>query len=236
MLLASGVFASSSAYAEAKGYRSSHPIPAAMPGSFCYIDASHTHTYTPDEESAASFVQHDAEGMTQLEFVGDPMALGFEGPVTTYGESHPMHFQGGSSEIEQVCHVEGTHYHLREPLDPTRFEERKGTYYFVSYKAAMSARKERRKLLRAEARELQKSERQRLRAAKLEERAARKANKKARRASSKSATARAESSSATTTSRAKTTSTTNATSKRIKSKSKPPQKGFRSWMDRRRGK
>jgi hypothetical protein len=225
MLFASGIFAGSTAHAENIAYRSAHPIPEELPGNFCHIEVAHTHTYTPHEAMLEAYVRHDEEGIVQLEFVGDPTVLDFEGPVATYGEAHPMHFQGGSNGINDLCQIEGSHYHLYEPFDPTQYEDRKGTYYFGSYKAAMLARRDLRKLRKAEARELKKAERQRLQESRLAERAARNSTKTVNRRGN-----------GTTVSSPARTTDSGSTRPTSTSKTKPPKKGFRSWMDRRRGK
>ncbi len=200
MLCATGLFTVGVAHADRGNYRSPHPIPDERPGAFCYIDASHTHTYTPASDSVSSldnisvsslYIEHQSEAGTQLEFVGDPMTKGYEGPLIGYGEAHPIQFKPGQFKpgeraVNLTCEIEGAHFHLHEPRDPSQFENHKGTYYFGSYKAAMSAKRERAKLLaaqirvikaeeRAELREEQRLQREEERAVKAEERATAKA-------------------------------------------------------------
>ena len=73
----------STASAERGNYKGPHPIPEHLPGSFCHIDASHTHTYTP-AHGATGYVLHGDADAAQLEFAGDPTNLGYEGPLIAY--------------------------------------------------------------------------------------------------------------------------------------------------------
>lgn len=240
MLCAGGVFASSYAHAERASYRSAHPIPDELPGSFCHIDAPHTHTYTVESESAGAFVEHEAQGETQMEFVGDPTNFGYEGPVAGYGEGHPLHFKGGSDTTDQSCTIEGAHFHLHEPFDLSEFEDYKGSYYFGSYKAAQKASSELRKLRKAEAKELKKAERLRRKEAASAARAARSSSSRSRSSKSRTKQSRGSKTKAST-SKAVAASTTKRTPAKAakappkKAKPKASKKPFRSWMDRRRG-
>jgi hypothetical protein len=215
MLGAAGLFISSSATADRTQYRSAHPIPEELEGFFCYIDSLHTHTYTPDEAAAAQFVRHQEGAVRQLEFVGDPTNEGYEGPLIGYADAHPYHFEGGSSEVDQSCEIEGSHFHLHTPIDPSQFEDHNGTYYFGSYKEVLEARRSKRKSRKAEERSRRRSRR-----------AARATKKRAKRSSRKSATR---------TKSTKSKKTTKSKKSTAKTASKPAKKTHRSWMDRRRG-
>jgi hypothetical protein len=214
MLSCAGLFYASSAEAERTRYRSAHPIPASVEGNFCYIDQEHTHTYTPDADHLPHFLQG-----ARMEFVGDPSDWGYEGPLISYEGPHPFHFEGGSAEAEASCSTEGAHFHLHAPLDSSKYEERKGSYYFESYAAVMEDRRAKAELLKAEERALKKAER-----------AERKERRSERRKSRRGSKARSSRSSST------TTVTRTVTPKPVvRPKKKPKKKGFRSWMDRRRG-
>lgn len=130
LLLAASLLPVASAQADTVSYAGGHPIPAQQEGRFCYIEAPHTHTYSPSED--LSFLAHSGSIRTHFEFVGDPSSHGYEGPLIGYFGAHPHHFEGGSSSAS-ACAIEGGHFHLRAPMDTSKFEEQDGTYYFGRY-------------------------------------------------------------------------------------------------------
>ncbi len=249
MLGLSSAFVAGHALADRGHYLGAHPIADDHAGTFCYIDASHTHTYTPSSEQADSaYVSQELGGITQLEFVGDPMSRGYEGPLIAYGEAHPVQLKGGEDSTNTICELEGAHFHLHEPSDASQFELRKGTYYFESYKFAMEEKRERRMLEAATIREQRKLEVAAERERKAEERTQlkeerrleREAKRAERDANGESPQSRRKSSTRkVASSKTASSSTRNrpAAKKSVKKKTKkkPKKKAFRSWMSRRRG-
>jgi len=220
-LVSASIFLAGLAHADKTTYRSAHPIPEEQAGFFCHIEAKHTHTYTPAADLAAEFVAHNAGDSPQLEFVGDPTILGYEGPVASYAAKHPLHFAGGIATTAAECQIEGTHFHLRAPLDPSLFEDREGTYYFGSYKQFQEERRERRKLARTE----KKRERREARKKKSSERRSGRVRAKAR--SKKKPTIESPT--------LVTATTVSVAPPIVKPVKKPKKSSFRSWMNRRRG-
>ena len=139
IFLASLLLLAAPAQAERAAYRGAHTIPSDRAGHFCHIEAPHTHSYTPEETSTVLFARHTANAAPQFEFVADPSDYGYEGPLVAYFGPHPAHFEGGSSQIDVACNSHGDHYHLRAPLDETRYESKRGILYFENYKEARRA-------------------------------------------------------------------------------------------------
>lgn len=147
------------AYAERQSYDGGHPIADSRPGQFCYIEVVHTHNYTPD--SAHKFARA-AEG--GLQFTGDPTQYGFEGPLLSFEGQHPARFERGVSTAADFCDLTEAHFHLQVPLNPEEYEERKGVFYFGSYrdfkKVKKKAKRDAAKLRRAERKERRRQRRQ----------------------------------------------------------------------------
>jgi hypothetical protein len=125
------------ARAERTRFRSSHPIPDGREGSFCYIEVPHQHSYEPSEQQRKEF--YELRGA--LEFIGDPMNYGYEGPVFTYAGAHPMAFEGGSQAGE--CLRGGIHDHVRPPASPDDYVERDGSLHFKRGDQLVGARRAR---------------------------------------------------------------------------------------------
>src|SRR5260221_14098624 len=61
-----------------------HPVAARLGGGYCYIEVPHVHAYPPDRPA----LYHEADG--QLQFTGDPVPFGYDGPKYTFYGHHPI--------------------------------------------------------------------------------------------------------------------------------------------------
>lgn len=79
-----------------------HPVAERAGGGFCYVEAPHLHSYTPDH--AAFYVATPAG----YGFVGDPTPFGYAGERHIYYGHHPLTI----GDVESTfCFIDGPHYH-----------------------------------------------------------------------------------------------------------------------------
>jgi hypothetical protein len=126
-----------SAHAEQVHYVGVHPIPVADDGAqvFCHIQVPHVHVYKPAK--AKKDVRYRVEGDT-YHFVGDPVALGYDGPKYSYYGHHPVmvdigaHVDVDVGEFDdEYCYLDGPHFHGYEPSDQATFEFKGDAYWYV---------------------------------------------------------------------------------------------------------
>jgi hypothetical protein len=100
-----GAPGSARADAEMTRYRGIHPVSPHV-GGFCYIDAVHVHRVSPPDMRVYVRLKTG-----EFFFVGDQIALGYDGPKHGYFGPHliadPM--LAGSERI--FCYLAGAHYH-----------------------------------------------------------------------------------------------------------------------------
>jgi hypothetical protein len=113
------------ARAEAKHFRfqGTHPIPEAVGGGYCYIEAPHVHVYEPGK--ADVLYRNEPDGYA---FVGDPVPYGYDGPKYSYYGHHPIYVNG---DAEEYCYLDGPHYHGFAPPERARFKLKGGVYFFA---------------------------------------------------------------------------------------------------------
>jgi hypothetical protein len=115
-------------------YRGIHPVSPHM-GGFCYINAVHVHRVAP----ADMRVYVVLPGPENL-FVGDPVALGYEGPKFGYFGLHPLAVPGGSPRAAGsgsplvapiYCYLKAAHYHADPPPVSRHFVEKDGVFWYM---------------------------------------------------------------------------------------------------------
>jgi len=116
---------------EMSSYRGLHPLSPHM-GEFCYIDVPHVHSEAPPDTRVYVVV----EGRDNL-FVGDPVALGYDGPRFTYFGPHLLVDPSLPPNHRFYCYLKGPHYHAyAPPPGPTSgFVEKDGVYWYVAPEA-----------------------------------------------------------------------------------------------------
>lgn len=106
-----------------------HPIPKAMGGGMCHIQAPHVHVYAA-VDGKVQFRDHDG----WQHFVGDPVAYGWDGPKYAYYGNHPVPVHvvvGDDHEDVEYCYLDGPHYHAWAPPEDLDLELRGGAYWYV---------------------------------------------------------------------------------------------------------
>ena len=106
-----------------------HPIPKAMGGGMCHIQAPHVHVYAA-VDGKVQFRDHNG----WQHFVGDPVAYGWDGPKYAYYGHHPVPVHvvvGDDHEDTEYCYLEGAHYHAWAPPEDLQLELRGGAYWYV---------------------------------------------------------------------------------------------------------
>lgn len=104
-------------------YEGPHPIPKEAGGGYCHIEVPHVHIYTPANVKLEYRDEDDG-----YEFVGDPIAYGWDGPKTAYYGHHPIETEDGHVEY---CYIDGPHYHDFAPSADLKFELQGGAYWYV---------------------------------------------------------------------------------------------------------
>ncbi|HEY4186921.1 MAG TPA: hypothetical protein VGP07_17730 [Polyangia bacterium] len=105
-------------------YRGIHPL-SPHQGAFCYIDTLHMHRIPPPDMRVYAVLK----GGENL-FVGDPVALGFEGPKFAYFGPHPLAIPGAPELPGTFCYIAGAHYHAApQPSSPTLVQKDDVTWY-----------------------------------------------------------------------------------------------------------
>jgi hypothetical protein len=130
--LALAAMAPASAHARQVKFSGMHPIPRAVEGEFCYIEAPHIHVYEP-EDVKVLYREHDG----YHHFVGDPVAFGYDGPKHTYYGHHPvmvdpsLHLDVEAEPEAEFCYLDGPHYHHDTPPAGITFELKGGAYWYI---------------------------------------------------------------------------------------------------------
>lgn len=130
------LLAMSAASADAKQvkFTGKHPIPKAVTGDFCYIEAPHVHVYEPEHPRVLYRVHDDHH-----HFVGDPVAFGYDGPKHSYYGHHPVVIDPSIhididvdvQPVTEYCYLEGPHFHHQPPPADITFELAGGAYWYI---------------------------------------------------------------------------------------------------------
>jgi hypothetical protein len=83
-------------------FAGAHPVAERAGGGFCYVEAPHLHSYTPDH---APFYVATPGGYA---FIGDPTPFGYRGERHIYYGHHPLL---GADVAPTWCLIDGPHYH-----------------------------------------------------------------------------------------------------------------------------
>lgn len=132
--VAAGLLLSPSlADADQHKYMGAHPIHASHGGKFCYIEFPHVHMYAPTN---AAIIYRKKNGWHQ--FVGDPVAHGFDGKKHTFHGAHPIHRHevvlgapAADSPVVHWCFLKGPHFHAFAPSARAKFKVTGGAAFFV---------------------------------------------------------------------------------------------------------
>jgi len=105
-------------------YHGIHPL-SPHQGAFCYIDAPHMHRIPPPD-LRVYFELKNGENL----FVGDPAALGYDGPKFGYYGPHPLAVADAPDSAPLFCYLTGPHYHAApQPPSPMLVEKAGVTWY-----------------------------------------------------------------------------------------------------------
>lgn len=105
-------------------YRGIHPL-SPHQGAFCYIDTLHMHRIPPPDMRVYAVLK----GGENL-FVGDPVALGYDGPKFAYFGPHPLAVPGAPELSGTFCYIAAPHYHAApQPSSPTLVQKNDVTWY-----------------------------------------------------------------------------------------------------------
>jgi len=116
-------------------YRGIHPL-SPHQGAFCYIDALHMHRIPPPDMRVYAVLK----GGENL-FVGDPVALGYDGPKFAYFGPHPLAIPGAPELPGTFCYLAGPHYHAApQPSSPTLVQKDEVTWYIGPPPPAVATR------------------------------------------------------------------------------------------------
>lgn len=105
-------------------YQGTHPL-SPHQGQFCYIDAPHMHRVAPPDQRVY-LVLKDGTNV----FIGDPVALGYDGPKFGYYGPHPLAIANAPGLPRTFCYITGPHYHAApQPPSPDLVEKAGVTWY-----------------------------------------------------------------------------------------------------------
>ena len=131
--VALAALAPASARADQIKFSGIHPIPASVSveGGFCYIEVPHVHIYEPEKAEVLYRTKDDHH-----HFVGDPVALGYDGPKHSYYGHHPVQVDasvhiGVNEPAVEYCYINGPHYHGYEPPPELSFTLEGGAYWYI---------------------------------------------------------------------------------------------------------
>jgi hypothetical protein len=123
-----GVLAASSMPAYAKGvtkYRGIHPLPP-HGGEFCYLEVPHVHARAPSDMRVYRTLP-DGENV----FVGDDVALGYDGSKHAFFGPHPLSNAALPSTEKFYCYIRGAHFHATAPAAGPSFVSKDGVAWYV---------------------------------------------------------------------------------------------------------
>lgn len=106
-------------------YHGMHPL-SPHQGAFCYIDAPHVHR-VPPPDMRVYLVLKNGENL----FIGDPVALGYDGPRFGYFGPHPLTVPGLADAPPIFCYITGPHYHATPPQRSPEMVEKAGVSWYL---------------------------------------------------------------------------------------------------------
>lgn len=106
-------------------YAGMHPL-SPHQGAFCYIDVVHLHRVPPPDTRVYALRKNG-----EYVFVGDPVALGYDGPKVGYYGPHVLNVPGQPADERLFCYLTGPHYHAVGPgPDASSFVLKDGVYWY----------------------------------------------------------------------------------------------------------
>lgn len=123
-----GVLVGSVTPAFAKGvtkYRGIHPLPP-HGGAFCYLEIPHVHARAPSDMRVYRTLPND-----ENVFVGDDVALGYEGEKHAFFGPHPLNKPALPSTETFYCYIRGAHFHATPPPPGPSFVAKDGVAWYV---------------------------------------------------------------------------------------------------------
>ena len=106
-------------------YHGLHPL-SPHQGAFCYIDSPHMHR-VPPPDMRVYIVLKTGENL----FIGDPVALGYDGPKFAYYGPHPLVIADAPDLPSTFCYLAGPHYHAAAPPPSPAMIEKAGVTWFM---------------------------------------------------------------------------------------------------------
>jgi hypothetical protein len=105
-------------------YHGMHPV-SPHQGAFCYIDVPHLHRVPPPDMRV-----YVSRKTGEFVFVGDPVALGYDGPKVGYFGQHLLVFSGLPPGERIFCYITGPHYHAVGPADAASYIFKDGVHWY----------------------------------------------------------------------------------------------------------
>lgn len=106
-------------------YRGIHPL-APHGGQFCYVEAAHVHGRAPSDMRVYRTLPDQ-----QNVFVGDDVALGYDGAKHAYFGPHPLANAALPSNEKFYCYIRSAHYHAEPPPASPSFVMKDGVAWYV---------------------------------------------------------------------------------------------------------
>jgi len=106
-------------------YQGMHPL-SPHQGAFCYIDAAHMHR-VPPPDLRVYLVAKDGTNL----FIGDPVALGYDGPKFGYFGPHPLAVPATLGLPPTFCYITGPHYHAAPQPPSAALVEKAGVTWYL---------------------------------------------------------------------------------------------------------
>jgi hypothetical protein len=122
------VVAPGAASAQVMDYLGIHPVNPHQ-GDFCYIDVPHVHAVLP-----ADLRVYRELGRGEYLFVGDPLALGFDGTKYAYAGPHLLAMPDAPAAAARFyCYIQRPHYHAHAPAPSAQgsFVLKDGVYWYM---------------------------------------------------------------------------------------------------------
>lgn len=106
-------------------YRGIHPLPP-HGGQFCYLEIPHLHARAPSDMRVYRTLPDQ-----QNVFVGDDVALGYDGPKHAYFGPHPLTNAALPTTEKFYCYIRGAHYHATAPAAGSSFVLKDGVSWYI---------------------------------------------------------------------------------------------------------
>jgi hypothetical protein len=106
-------------------YRGIHPLPP-HGGQFCYLEVPHVHAKAPSDMRVYRTLPDQ-----QNVFVGDDVALGYDGEKSAYFGPHPLSTPGLPATEKFYCYIRGPHFHASPPAPGQSFVLKDGVNWYI---------------------------------------------------------------------------------------------------------